>query len=103
MMPRLLGKQLALPRVAAGQPYLWFLGMMLFAVVNHWTGILGMPRRVYSAKYLGSAVAESWQAWTQVTALGGIVLFASSLCFLAVVIGTALFGKNIDAPASAGD
>ncbi len=98
MLPRLFGRRLALPGVAIVQPYLWFLGMMLFAVVNHWTGILGMPRRVYSAKYLGAEAAKSWEVWTRVSAIGGFVLFASSLCFLTVVVATILFGKKIKAP-----
>jgi len=98
MLPRLFGRRLALPGVATIQPYLWFLGMMLFAVVNHWTGILGMPRRVYSAKYLGAEAAKSWEVWTRVSAVGGFVLFASSLCFLTVVVATILFGKKITAP-----
>ncbi|MEM9597398.1 MAG: cbb3-type cytochrome c oxidase subunit I [Acidobacteriota bacterium] len=99
LMPRLLGRQLTLPRVAAVQPYLWFLGMMLFAVVNHVTGILGMPRRVFSGEYPGFEVAESWRTLTVVSAWGGVVLFVSSLCFLAVVIATAVWGRKIEAPA----
>ena len=99
LLPRLLGKQLVLPRLAAAQPYLWFLGMLLFAVVNHWTGILGMPRRVFSARFLGAEVARSWETWTVVSAWGGVVLFVSALAFLVVVVGTALFGRPISAPA----
>jgi cytochrome c oxidase subunit 1 len=98
LLPRLLGKELAFPRLAAVQPYLWFLGMLLFAVVNHWTGILGMPRRVYSATYLGSEVAKAWESWTAVSAVGGVVLFVSAMSFLVVVIGTALAGRPTSAP-----
>ncbi|MEM9558087.1 MAG: cbb3-type cytochrome c oxidase subunit I [Acidobacteriota bacterium] len=102
LLPRLVGKQLVLPRVALVQPYLWFLGMLLFAVVNHWTGILGMPRRVYSGKFevteLGAEVARAWESWTLISAHGGIVLFVSSLAFLAVVLGTLLFGEPLAEP-----
>ncbi|MCG8455266.1 MAG: cbb3-type cytochrome c oxidase subunit I [Holophagales bacterium] len=98
MIPRLLGRELTFPKVAAVQPYLWFLGMMLFGVVNHYTGILGMPRRVYSGKFLDSKVAEAWEVPTLISAWGGVVLFVSSACFLAVIVGTLFMGKRIEAP-----
>ena len=43
--------------LARVQPYLWFVGMMLFSFSNHITGLMGMPRRVYDASYGGSTVA----------------------------------------------
>lgn len=98
LLPRLLGKQLVLRPLAIAQPYLWFLGMMLFAVVNHWTGLLGMPRRVFSAGYFGTEAAKAWEIPTLISAWGGVVLFISSLCFVVVVGGTVLFGRPVPAP-----
>lgn len=101
MMPRLFGRQLVLRPLATAQPYLWFLGMMLFAVVNHWTGLLGMPRRVFSATYFGAEAAQAWQLPTLLSAIGGVVLFISSLCFLTVLAATAIGGRPIEPPALA--
>ncbi len=98
LLPRLLGRRLRWPQLALLQPYLWFVGMLLFGVVNHITGIQGMPRRVYSAQYLGSEVAARWQSWTAVSAFGGVVLAVSSLAYLVVVVGTAVAGERL-APA----
>jgi cytochrome c oxidase subunit 1 len=89
LLPRLTGKPLRLAPLAQVQPYLWFFGMMVFSLVNHATGLAGMPRRIYDSSYQGHPVAQLWQQWTGLSALGGTVLFVSSLAFLAVMIATA--------------
>lgn len=96
LLPRLTGRRLFAPKLASVQPYLWFVGMVLFGVVNHVTGIMGMPRRVYSAAYMGSEIAARWQSLTLLSAVGGVILFASSLLFLVVAIGTVAWGEKQD-------
>jgi len=98
LLPRLAGRELALPRVALAQPYLWFVGMAIFSLAGHVTGVMGMPRRVYSAGYQGVPEALSWSAWTATSAFGGVVLFASSLALLAVVVATLVGGRRIEPP-----
>jgi cytochrome c oxidase subunit 1 len=98
LLPRLLGRDLVLPRLATAQPYLWFVGMALFGIVNHVTGIMGMPRRVYSAAFQGAPQAAAWESLTLVSAIGGIVLFVSSLAYMVVVIGTLVGGRQIEPP-----
>ncbi|MEM7049432.1 MAG: cbb3-type cytochrome c oxidase subunit I [Acidobacteriota bacterium] len=94
LLPRLTDRPLALPGWALAQAYLWFVGMILFGVVNHITGILGMPRRVYSAEYFGAEQAARWQSWTLASAVGGVLLFVSSLIFLVVVVATFLQSRR---------
>jgi cytochrome c oxidase subunit 1 len=94
LVPRLSGRELELSLLARVQPYLWFIGMMLFSFSNHITGLMGMPRRIYDASYGGSAVAEAWRGLTGVSALGGVFLFASAAFFMLVMIGTGLAGKR---------
>ena len=98
LFPRLTGRALILRQVAIAQPYLWFVGMMLFAVTNHITGIMGQPRRVYSSHFLGDQQAQTWKTLTMISAAGGIVLFVSSLCFLAVLIASWVKGERIEPP-----
>ena len=98
MIPRVLGRELKFPKAAILQPYLWFAGMTIFGGINHVVGLMGMPRRVYSGKFLDSEVAKSWEGMTMISAYGGVILFISSLLFLAVVIASWLFGKEVDAP-----
>jgi cytochrome c oxidase subunit 1 len=99
LLPRLTGRELKLLSVAQVQPYLWFVGMMMFSLVNHATGLAGMPRRIYDATYQGHPVAQVWQQWTGLSALGGVVLFVSALCFVLVMAASAWGGRQIEAPA----
>jgi cytochrome c oxidase subunit I len=95
IMPRLLGRELELSLLARIQPYLWFMGMLLFSIANHMTGLAGMPRRVYQFDYGGSEIAQQWTAGTGISAVGGIFLFVSALCFVSVMFGTGLAGKKV--------
>jgi len=90
MLPRLTGRALILPRLATLQPYLWFAGMMCFSIPNHIVGLLGMPRRIYTSYYAGSAVAANWQPYVNFSAVGGVILVLSSICYLLVIVGTML-------------
>ena len=94
LLPRLTGRELELGLLAKVQPYLWFIGMVLFSISNHITGLMGMPRRVYDASYGGSAAAHAWRGLTGVSAVGGLFLFASAAFFLLVMLGTGLAGKR---------
>jgi cytochrome c oxidase subunit 1 len=94
LVPRLSGRALELGLLARVQPYLWFLGMLLFSISNHATGLMGMPRRVYEADYGGATAAQAWSGMTGLSAIGGLVLFTSAAFFLLVMLGTALAGKR---------
>ncbi len=96
LMPKLLGRELELSLLARIQPYLWFMGMLLFSVANHQSGLEGMPRRIYQFDYGGSEIARAWVGETAISALGGVFLFASALCFVAVMFGTGLAGRRSD-------
>jgi cytochrome c oxidase subunit I len=93
LLPRLSGRELELGLLARVQPYLWFVGMMLFSFSNHITGLMGMPRRIYDASYGGSTVAAAWRGLTGLSAVGGLFLFVSAAFFMLVMIGTGLAGK----------
>ena len=88
VVPQLLGRRLELAPMARVQPWLWFFGMLLFSIPTHATGLLGMPRRVYDASYGDHPMAASWQWLTDVSAIGGLVLFASALFYVLVMLFT---------------
>ncbi|REJ80690.1 MAG: cytochrome C oxidase subunit I [Acidobacteria bacterium] len=94
-LPKLTGRRLALRPLATWQPYVWFGGMMLFSLTSHATGLMGQPRRVFSSSYFGDEVAGSWRLLTGMSAAGGVVLFVSSLMFLAVVVATWRWGRPV--------
>lgn len=93
LVPKLVRRELELALLAKVQPYLWFAGMVLFAIANHATGLMGMPRRIYDPTYLGHPAAQPWKALTGVSALGGLFLFTSAAFYLLVMLGTVLAGR----------
>jgi cytochrome c oxidase subunit 1 len=90
MLPRLTGRAIAFPRLATLQPYLWFVGMQCFSIPSHIAGLMGMPRRVYTGEFQGVAAAQAWVPLVNLSAVGGVILFVSAMCYVGVVIGTML-------------
>jgi cytochrome c oxidase subunit 1 len=93
VVPQLLGRRLELAPMARVQPWLWFVGMLPFSIPTHITGLMGMPRRVFDPSYGDHPTAVSWHWLTNLSAVGGIVLFASALFFVLVMLFT-LFGPR---------
>ncbi len=90
LMPRLTGRAIAFPSVAAAQPYLWFVGMQCFSLPSHIAGLMGMPRRVYTGEFQGVEAAQAWVPLVNISAVGGVILFVSAMCYVGVVVGTML-------------
>lgn len=90
LLPRLTGRVIAFPRVATVQPYLWFVGMLCFSIPSHIAGLMGMPRRVYTGEFHGVDAAQAWVPLVNLSAIGGVILFASAAAYVGVVVGTML-------------
>jgi cytochrome c oxidase subunit I len=88
MLPRVTGRALVWPRVAMVQPYLWFIGMQFFSIPSHIAGLMGMPRRVYTGEFHGNAAAAAWIPLVNLSAVGGVILFVSAMCYVFVLVGT---------------
>jgi cytochrome c oxidase subunit 1 len=93
LLPRLTGRALAWRPIAVAQPYAWFVGMQIFSLSSHVAGLRGMPRRVYTGDFLGAEAAEAWNWLTDVSAVGGVVLFASAMAYVAVFLATLVAGE----------
>jgi cytochrome c oxidase subunit 1 len=98
LMPRLTGRAIAFPRVASWQPYLWFVGMQCFSIPSHIAGLMGMPRRVYTGEFHGVEAAQAWVPLVNLSAVGGVILFVSAMCYVGVVVGTMLVAPREAAP-----
>jgi cytochrome c oxidase subunit 1 len=98
MLPRLLARELRPLALARLQPWLWFLGMIFFSTSYHVAGLRGLPRRVWSGSLDGFAEGAAWAPLPRIAAVGGVILFLSSLCFVIVVLGTWFAGRRIDPP-----
>jgi cytochrome c oxidase subunit 1 len=72
--------------------------MALFSFTGHIAGLEGLPRRVFATSYGGAPQAHTWATLTSISALGGVVLFASAFFFVLVMLGTLLAGERKPQP-----
>jgi cytochrome c oxidase subunit 1 len=88
LVPYLTGRELWSRRVALTQAWLWFVGMAIF---SHFMHQLGMPRRtmIGSSPYL----LDSWKLLLPMTAVGGLLMFASAALYYLNMIMTITRGK----------
>lgn len=95
LFPRVVGREIVWPWMARLQAVTWFVGMMIFSISGHITGLMGQPRRVYTSNYFGAEQAGAWQWLTTLSAVGGVVLFVSSGLFITVMIASWLNGASV--------
>jgi cytochrome c oxidase subunit 1 len=99
IVPKLTGRDLELKPLARVQPWLWLFGMLLFSIPTHVTGLMGMPRRIFDPSYSGDPIAATWKGMTDLSAVGGLVLFASAIFFALVMLFTVTSQRKADQPA----
>ena len=86
MIPNLTGKPLRAPKAALASTWIWFIGVMIFALGMHWLGLLGAPRRVPLA---GLAYADaSWNLPQALTAIGGSIMFIGAIFYFYAILAT---------------
>jgi cytochrome c oxidase subunit 1 len=100
MVPHLTRRKLFSPRLALASVWLWFVGMSIFALGMHWSGLHGVPRRAWIS-YLPQSVYErvygSAHLPLTLVAIGGIILWLATITFYVVFAGT-LLGRRLEAP-----
>jgi len=79
LVPVLCGRALWSRRLALGQVWLWFGGMVIFSNALHRLGLMGMPRRTMIGA--SAYVQPEWTAALPLVGLGGSILFLSSLLY----------------------
>jgi cytochrome c oxidase subunit I len=85
LWPHLTGRAFETFGLMRTQLWLWFIGMIVTTFPWHYVGILGMPRRM--AFYDYSSPVISPQAFSvSMSAVGGLILLASGILFLAILI-----------------
>ncbi len=100
MMPHLTGRRLLSRRLALFAAWAWFVGMSVLALGMHWAGLYGVPRRAW-VSFLPRSVydrvyGDAHLALTLIAA-GGIVLWAATLAFYVVFLGS-LFTRRLAEP-----
>jgi len=98
LVPLIFRRELIMKRLAKWQPYLFGLGVMGISVFMMGAGTLGVPRRVWDItgadailKYDYSGAAYLMMGLNGVSA---ILAALGGLLFIAIIVGSVLFGKR---------
>jgi cytochrome c oxidase subunit 1 len=85
--PKVTGRMLS-ERLAKWQFWLLFLGFILTFAPMHVSGLLGMPRRIYTY-----APGRGWELWNQLATLGALLQAPSYLIFAYNLVSSLWWGK----------
>jgi cytochrome c oxidase subunit I len=85
--PKVTGRMLS-ERLARWQFWLLYIGFILTFVPMHISGILGMPRRIYTYD-----ADRGWDIWNQVTTIGALIQVPSFAIFVFNVVWSLKRGK----------
>jgi cytochrome c oxidase subunit 1 len=94
LLTQLTGKRLRFPTLNLWVPYLWTAGVFVFSIGLSVAGLLGEPRR----SDLGPTYANpqsplyhaGWQVWSNLGAIGGVIMSVAMLFFFLVFFATLL-------------
>jgi cytochrome c oxidase subunit I len=100
MVPHLTGRHLLSRRLALAAAWLWFIGMTVFALGMHWSGLHGVPRRAWIS-FLPHSVYDRLYGAAHLpltlVAIGGAILWLATIAFYVVFLGS-LFTRKRTAP-----
>ncbi|HJS86838.1 MAG TPA: cbb3-type cytochrome c oxidase subunit I [Acetobacteraceae bacterium] len=85
LWPHLTGRALDSLRLMRLQLWTWFIGMIVLSFPWHYTGILGMPRRMAFYDYTDPAIARVASS-VMTSVAGGAILVISGILFFIVLI-----------------
>ena len=97
LVPVLRGRALWSRHLALTQAWLWFGGMALFSFALHDLGLLGMPRRTMLS--LATYIQPQWRSIMPLVAIGGTIMFLSSLLYFVNLLLTCVASRH-PAPAA---
>ncbi len=92
LAPVLLGRSIASQPMARIQPYLWFIGLVVFSIAYHIAGIYSAPRRTYDYSY-GGLSPSMWEPLLQIGMIGGLIFWISGVLFISNILLTPFIGK----------
>jgi cytochrome c oxidase subunit 1 len=97
LVPHLAGRPLWSRRLALGQVWLWFAGMMIFSPTLHELGLRGMPRRTAIGHV--SYMQPEWTALLPLVGIGGALLFLSAMLYFLTIVLTVVASRRAPQPA----
>lgn len=100
LIPTLFNRELILPGLAKWQPYLFGLGMAVFALALMGAGTLGVPRRHWDIAFAGASLPYEFPgtAWLMLAIMGvsGVVATVGGAAYILITVGSLLWGKRLD-------
>jgi cytochrome c oxidase subunit 1 len=92
LAPVLLGRSIVSQPMARIQPYLWFIGLVVFSIAYHIAGIYSAPRRTYDYSY-GGLSPSMWEPLLQIGMIGGLIFWISGVLFISNILLTPFIGR----------
>jgi cytochrome c oxidase subunit 1 len=106
LIPTLFRREMIMPSLAKWQPYLFGIGMSLFAVFMMGAGTLGVARRHWDMAFTGAAMPYEYPGTAYLMmglmALAGLAAIVGGGIYLLITVGSLLWGRKLDAKDSYG-
>jgi cytochrome c oxidase subunit 1 len=106
LIPTLFRREMIMPSLAKWQPYLFGIGMSLFAVFMMGAGTLGVARRHWDMAFTGAAMPYEYPGTAYLMmglmALSGLAAIVGGVVYLLITVGSLLWGRKLDAKDSYG-
>ena len=102
LIPTLFKRELIWKGLAKWQPYLFGLGMAVFALVMMGAGTLGVSRRHWDMAFSGAALGYEYPGSAYLlmglVGISGVIAIVGGALYILITVGSILFGKRIDVP-----
>ncbi|MFN2309345.1 MAG: cbb3-type cytochrome c oxidase subunit I [Gammaproteobacteria bacterium] len=102
LIPTLFKRELIWKGLARWQPYLFGLGMAVFALVMMGAGTLGVARRHWDMAFTGAALGYEYPGSAYLlmglVGISGVIAIIGGAAFVLITVGSILFGKKIEVP-----
>ena len=103
LIPVVFQREVWMPGLAKWQPWLFGIGINIFAIVVMGAGTLGVPRRHWDITFAGQSLGHEWPglvyAMMTIGEIGAIVAVVGGALFCVIVVGSILWGEKIGADA----
>ncbi|MFZ5823854.1 MAG: cbb3-type cytochrome c oxidase subunit I [Bacillota bacterium] len=104
VVPLMARRDLAFPKLAKWQPYVYGFGLLILIGGMMLSGKLGAPRRSWDMSYENAAISvdilstPAMSFATMVLAIGAVIAVTGGAMFVLIMVATVFFGKTSDAP-----
>jgi cytochrome c oxidase subunit 1 len=105
LIPVIFQRQLIMKGMASLQPYLFGIGMGVFAVAMMGAGTLGVPRRHWDMSFAGVPMAYEYPAMAYlmmgIVGISAVAATLGGIMYILITVGSILFGKPVTGTAKA--